>query len=437
VRGDIDAPVRRCQRCGLLQPPADFCRRCGAANPLPVAPESYGRTSKGCLKPLLFSLITLVVACMLGCVLLVLLGSTGLHARSIAIAFTAAILPTIAWGSVILWLDRTEPETWELRGLTFLWGSVIAIFIALVLNTTALSIFSLSAGADASEVLTAVIAAPLIEESAKGTLVLLVLWFTRRHIDGLLDGWILGALVGLGFAMTENITYLGAGYVSGGAKALGALFVIRCLINGMGHAVWTSFTGAAIGWSRNRHGRGVLRLIVPTGGWAMAVAGHATWNLGGSLLISFIAIGLERMYLFPEWKALIVGGVLGGLPFTIPPILVAYIFARLGGEQEERVIRQYLPIEVHLGTLSSGEAEVIADPERRRQSVRSARERRGPKAARWQKQFDRAAIRLAFFHYHANRGERPFAADVHRAEQLRWQLASLRWAMRPTAVKST
>ena len=178
---------------------------------------------------------------------------------------------------------------------------------------------------------------------------LVVLWFTRRHIDGVLDGMLIGALVGLGFAMTENITYFGVAYSDGGAAAVGTLFIIRSLINGMGHAVWTSFTGAAVGWSRARHGRGVLRLIVPVIGWGAAVLGHSIWNLGASLTISVLTIGLERVFLLPEWQALILAGIVGGLPFSIPPLLVALLIALLGRDQESRVVRRYLPVEVRLG----------------------------------------------------------------------------------------
>ena len=369
---------------------------------------------------------------MLTCVLLTLLGSTGANLRSIGLALTAAVLPAAIYGGVILWLDRTEPESWDLRILTFLWGAVVAVFIALILNTTAETIFSLKYGSTSSDILTATIAAPLIEESAKGLLVLLVLWFTRKNIDGPLDGMVLGALVGLGFAMTENILYFGTAYREGGAAAVGTIFVVRCLINGLGHAVWTSFTGAAIGWSRSRHGKGVLRFVVPPLGWAMAVMGHAIWNLGGSLAIGLFAIVLTQFYLLPDWEAFIAAGILAGLPFTIPPILTAYIFARLGREQEERVIRTYLPIEVRLGTLSPAEAQIVADPDQRRDQIRECSRTRGKRAAKLQRAFDQTATRLAFFHYHALRGERPDADAVRRAEQQRWMVATLRWALSPT-----
>jgi len=227
--------------------------------------------------------------------------------------------------------------------------------------------------------------------------------------------------------MTENMMYFGLAYHSGGAADVGSLFVIRCLVNGLGHAVWTSFTGAAIGWSRGRHGRGILRFLVLPVGWGLAVLGHATWNAGASLAIGFLTIGFSYNWLLSDWQALIIAGVVGGLPFTIPPILIAFIIARLGLEQEEYVVRTYLPIEVGLGTLTPAEAAALASRAARNQQERDIRLRKGEPAAQNQIAFNIAATQLAFFHYHALRGERPDRADVRRAEQLRWQIATLRW----------
>jgi RsiW-degrading membrane proteinase PrsW (M82 family) len=244
-----------------------------------------------------------------------------------------------------------------------------------------------------------------------------------------LDGVVLGALVGLGFAMTENITYFGMAYRDGGAEGLGAIFVIRSVINGLGHAVWTSFTGAALGWARARHGRGVLRAIVPLIGWSFAVVGHGLWNLGASLVISILTIGFERVYFLDQWLALVIGGAIGGLPFSLTPLMLIYIVARLAREHEAEIVRRYLPVEVALGVFSAEEWETATDPARRRIALREANERGGRVRRRQQGRIFEIATKLSFFHYHALAGERPDRRGLVRAEQLRWQLSALRWAM--------
>ena len=422
-------PIKMCARCLLVQPPANFCRNCGLPAPGDVPPHFIPKQQGSFIRAVGLSIMTMVIACMLGCVLLNAVGATGFDLDVIALALTAAIVPTVLYGALVVWLDRNEPESWELLGFAFLWGAVVAVFFALIFNSAAWSIFTLASDSDTGDILTAVIAAPLVEESAKGLFVLLVLVFRRRHIDGVLDGLVLGALVGLGFAMTENITYFGITYREDGADQLGALFVIRSVINGMGHAVWTSFTGAAVGWARARHGRGVLRAIVPPLGWLCAVLGHGIWNLGASIVIGILAIGFERVYLLDDWQALLIAGTIGGLPFSVPPLMVIYIVARLAREHEAEVVRRYLPVEVALGMFSPEEWETVTDGARRRSALEQAAAIGGRLRRRQQQRLFEIATKLSFFHYHAIRGERPDKREVIRAEQLRCQLSALRWAM--------
>jgi hypothetical protein len=126
---------------------------------------------------------------------------------------------------------------------------------------------------------------------------------------------------------------------------------------------------------------------------------------------------------------LIIAGIIGGLPFSIPPLLTALIVALLGREQESTVVSRYLPIEVGLGTLSGEEARAVTDPSYRKRVFAAARRTGGRTGLRQQQRFNDIATRLAFFHYHAHRGERPYRPEIRRAEQLRWQLSALRWSM--------
>ena len=55
--------------------------------------------------------------------------------------------------------------------------------------------------------LRAVVQAPIVEEVAKGLGLLLIFVTARRAFDGPVDGVVYGALIGAGFAFTENIQY--------------------------------------------------------------------------------------------------------------------------------------------------------------------------------------------------------------------------------------
>ena len=126
---------------------------------------------------------------------------------------------------------------------------------------------------------------------------------------------------------------------------------------------------------------------------------------------------------------MIIAGVLGGLPFSIPPLLAALLIALLGREHEARVVSRYLPIEVMLGTITDEEYQTVADPAARKQSLETAQVAGGSVRRNQQRRFNEIATRLAYFHYHANEGERPHLPEIRRAEQLRWNLSALRWSM--------
>ncbi|HEX8118857.1 MAG TPA: PrsW family intramembrane metalloprotease, partial [Pyrinomonadaceae bacterium] len=117
----------------------------------------------------------------------------------------AATLPVPVYVTLVLWLDRYEPEPpWMLAG-AFCWGALVAVFFAIVINSLGVALVSALAGDSTAESYGMVVSAPVVEETAKA-LVLFVLFFWRRdEFDGVTDGVVYAALVGLGFAMTENV----------------------------------------------------------------------------------------------------------------------------------------------------------------------------------------------------------------------------------------
>ena len=97
------------------------------------------------------------------------------------------------------------------------------------------------------------VVAPVTEEASKGLFLLLLLWWRRDELDGLLDGIVYAGMVGIGFAFTENILYLAAAYDGtdgagpGGLTAPRALFVVRCVFSPFAHPLFTTFTGIGVG----------------------------------------------------------------------------------------------------------------------------------------------------------------------------------------------
>jgi hypothetical protein len=266
-----------------------------------------------------------------------------------------------------------------------------------------------------------VIGAPLVEESFKGIAVLAVLIFARDEIDSTLDGLVYGALVGVGFAMTENILYLGQAYLEGGLREFGTLVLAREVLGGFGHPAYTAITGAAIGWSRGRYGRGIARVVVPILGWALAVALHIAWN--GGLVLTTALMDEDAGLLQPVavQTAIVI----------VPAVLVLYVVARLSARHELGILREELRAEVERGTITQDEYTAIVDAEERQRALASVQARGGRALRRRQQAFFSTAADLALRNHHRHQGEPSNANQAARDDVDRERLLTLRRELAP------
>jgi RsiW-degrading membrane proteinase PrsW (M82 family) len=92
--------------------------------------------------------------------------------------------------------------------------------------------------------ITYTLSAPIGEEIFKFFAILCFI----SSIKGPKSGFQVGFTVGLGFAISENFSYLVSSYGGGGFAGLLITSLIRGIGSIPGHAVWTSFSGAALGW---------------------------------------------------------------------------------------------------------------------------------------------------------------------------------------------
>jgi len=174
-----------------------------------------------------------------------------------------AFIPMIL---VCIWIRNSElyeRESWTPLVYCFIWGSLIATSAAFLLEQTlSLHVHSF--------LLLSVFFAPLIEESIKP----LILKFLSKEINELEDGFIFGAIIGLGFAATENLIY-GIRFWNEGLLVLISLFYIRSIGTSFLHASTTSITG--YGYSKTKHAQRSFLNIFPY--FALAVGLHSLFNL--------------------------------------------------------------------------------------------------------------------------------------------------------------
>jgi RsiW-degrading membrane proteinase PrsW (M82 family) len=202
--------------------------------------------------------------------------------RSLILATLLAALPVGPLVGCFMWLDRYEPEPRSLLVGGLLWGAFVATAAALLFQG-----IGLAHGATDEQSLS--VLAPVTEEGTKGAFLVLLLWWRRHELDGVLDGIVYAGMVGIGFAFTENILYLAAAYNGtdglgpGGTEALTATFIIRCLVSPFAHPLFTAFLGIGVGLAVASRSAGI-RLVAPLGGYLLAVVAHSLWNsatLGG------------------------------------------------------------------------------------------------------------------------------------------------------------
>ncbi|MBK7774696.1 MAG: PrsW family intramembrane metalloprotease [Sandaracinaceae bacterium] len=113
-------------------------------------------------------------------------------------------------------LDRYDPEPWyALLGCLF-WGGIAACGFSVTINSLVGEAVGSMYGAEAGDIVGAVICAPIVEEFWKGMAVFGMFFFLKREFDGIVDGIIYASFVALGFAAVENVLYYGRAAADGG-----------------------------------------------------------------------------------------------------------------------------------------------------------------------------------------------------------------------------
>ncbi len=229
------------------------------------------------------------------------------------LSLAAAIIPTILYVLLFYWADRYEREPVWLAVVAFVWGALPAIIVSLMGEQILGLSFVDSPDSITSSIIEGAVIAPVVEELAKGLALLLIFLFIRSEFDGVLDGIVYGALIGFGFAMTENFFYFIGAYDKGGFAQLSVVIFLRSLLFGLNHAFYTGLAGIGFGLALTF--RSVVAKIFWIGlGLIVAILTHSLHNLGAalaaidvsglglSLLIAVAGIGLVVTAVVLAWR---------------------------------------------------------------------------------------------------------------------------------------
>ncbi|MER6006975.1 PrsW family intramembrane metalloprotease [Nonomuraea angiospora] len=347
-------------------------------------------------------LIGLVVSSALALIVLtVMLLSGGPLGFGLSALLGVAPLPVLL--AAVLSLDRLEPEPKLNLAFAFAWGAGVAIVLGVALSFVGEALFTRAGFGEAVvDDVGTVLLAPVIEEALKGSALLLLLR-RRQEIDGLTDGIVYASMAGLGFAAVENVGYYLLAYNEDGAGGALQLFVIRGLIDPLGHPIYTSMIGLGVAYALTR--RTAARFAAIPLGYLGAVFLHGLWN--GSATTGSLA-----------WVAAAYLVIMGALILLITVTVI---------ERRQLVTRMgvYLPGYQQTGLITEADVRMLSTLSGRKAARKWAR---GAGLGRAMGDYQQAATELTMLHLRAERQAMdPVRFAVERDAHLGMMANARRW----------
>jgi protease PrsW len=229
------------------------------------------------------------------------------YGQAIGLAVTSFTIYAALFWWFTAHIDHYAKLPAKLMVVAFVWGGFAATgAMAANANDAILALYAKTFGQVWALNWGAGLAAPFTEEWAKGSGLLLLIAMAPRQIRTAFDGFILGAFIGLGFQIIEDISYaLTSAGTQFGANQIGAsvgTIVLRMVSGVAAHILYSAIFGAGLVYLLGRPaeprkvGRGLLLVAIPMllhGTWDSlgAIAGPSGLKLIG-LLIGVIVVAL-------------------------------------------------------------------------------------------------------------------------------------------------
>src|SRR5579863_7060833 len=322
-------------------------------------------------------------------------------ASSVLAAIIIPVIPALGITLLVNFMDRFEREPWFMRLAAFLWGAIIAIPPALLIERKVDSVIHTVLGSGVSDVVLSAfqgLNAGITEETIKGLGLLLLFLILRDEFDNITDGIVYGALIGAGFAMVENFNYFAVDF----KQFPIFLIVYRIVLGWLGHSTFTVCFGAALGYVRHTRVRW-RQILVPIAGYLIAVGLHSFFDfvdfqasaaLNGSPGNSNVAF-LSLLALIGDYIP----------PFLAQMVLLYVLIKALA--HEAAVIREFLAVEVSDGVVKVDEYALLQNSFQRTKEERRVLRKHGIRQWLRIKSLHQTEIGLAFRKWHVQMGDKP------------------------------
>jgi RsiW-degrading membrane proteinase PrsW (M82 family) len=296
------------------------------------------------------------------------------------IAIVLEVLFTLPFWWFITKRDRFDREPAKLAVVGFLWGGLVATWLmAAPANGAILSLWSKVVSVDFATSWGPALTAPFTEETSKYAGLVVLVLLSHRHIRSAYDGMILGAFVGLGFQVFENVQYIVSGietnYNQNPAQHAVQVFFLRSVTGLWSHAVYSAIAGAGLGYFVGaKHKSRGRRFAVAIGMLLLAMVVHSCLD-----------------------AAVAQPGLIALSPIvTLTAVVLTWRFATRG---ERQWIATLLHDEVANGVLSQAELDVVAgDGKASKHYIAGIKKANGKAAAKRAEHVIDAAYDLAAAH---------------------------------------
>jgi RsiW-degrading membrane proteinase PrsW (M82 family) len=293
------------------------------------------------------------------------------YGEAIALAVTSfAIYAALFWWFT-QYIDHYAKLPAKLMVVAFLWGGFAATgAMAANANSAILALYGKVFGQAWALNWGAGLAAPFTEETAKGSGLLLLIALAPRQVRTAFDGLILGAFIGLGFQIVEDISYaMTSAGTQFGANQIGAsigTIVLRMVSGVAAHILYSAIFCAGLVYLLGRPaeprkvGRGLLLVATP-------MLLHGIWDSLASIA-------------GPNGLALL--GLL--IAVVVLAIVMGVRVYQLTVKRERDFVRDVMTPEAARNVISGVELDAVAGNRKARKAYRKAgRNRRERKRARY------------------------------------------------------
>ena len=303
-------------------------------------------------------------------------------------------------------LDLYEREPASLIVAALLWGALAATTMSIIGNQGwALVVFDLL-DFDTASRWVAALTAPFVEEITKGAGIVLIYLIARREVDDVMDGFVYGAMVGLGFTLIEDVFYFVSQF-GGTFEGILQGFYVRVVAGGLyGHVLYSGLFGMGVAYfvSRRQEASFGKRFGIAAALIAAAMFAHFLWN---SPLLDFYPQQLESLV---DYVQVIAATAVKGIPFLLFLILMIALARR----REHRWLRAALATEAGRDGIQEPELATLENPSARRRARRDMARRHGPLVGHTVKRLQKAQINLAMVATRVDRDDHP---DLIRQRQ--------------------